>query len=75
MSSKKESYRLSDQNKKIIEVISNSKKEVPFKSLIEVISDYKEYRALYLNYKYYNLDNNISMEDDLKKVKQLLRKE
>lgn len=74
-SSKKESYRLSDQNRKIIEFIANSKEEIPFKALIEVFSDYKEYRALYLNFKYYNLENNLSLNEQIKDVKQLLKKE
>lgn len=74
-SSKKESYRLSDQNRKIIEFIANSKEEIPFKALIEVFSDYKEFRALYLNFKYYNLENNLSLNEQIKDVKQLLKKE
>ena len=74
-SSKKESYRLSDQNRKIIEFIANSKEEIPFKALIEVFSDYKEFRALYLNFKYKNLENNLSLNEQIKDVKQLLKKE
>lgn len=74
MTSKKESYRISDNNKKIIETLTNSKKEVSFKDLMDVFSDYKECRALYLNYKYYNIENNISMDDSLKSVKQLLKR-
>ena len=74
-SSKKESYRLSDQNRKIIEFIANSKEEIPFKALIEVFSDYKEFRALYLNFKYYNLENNLSLNEQVSNVKQLLKKE
>lgn len=69
-SSKKESYRLSDYNKKIVEVVASSKKEVPFKDLLEVFSDYKECRALYLNYKYNNIELNKSFKEQLIKIKQ-----
>ena len=68
-SSKKESYRLNDHNKKIIEVLASSKKEVPYKDLIEVFSDYKECRALYLNYKYNNIEQNKSFKEQLIKIK------
>ena len=68
--SKKESYRLSDYNKKIIEVIASSKKEIPFKDLLDVFSDYKEYRALYLNFKYNDIEQNKSFKEQLAKIKQ-----
>ncbi len=67
--SKKESYRLSDHNRKIVEVLSSSKKEIPFKDLMEVFADYKECRALYLNYKYNNLEIENSFRNKLQKIK------
>lgn len=74
-SSRKESYRLSDNNKKIIDAMINSKENITLKDLIDVFSDYKEYRALYLNYKYNNIEHNNSFEEQMNSVKRLLKKE
>ena len=73
--SKKESYRLNDNNIKIVEVIASSKKNIPFKDLIEIFSDYKEIKSLYLNYKYNNLENEKTFQNQLMKIKELLNKE
>ena len=73
--SKKESYRLNDQNKKIVEVLASSKKDIPFKDLIDVFSDYKECRALYLNYKFNKIEMENSYKNQLMKIKELLKKE
>ena len=73
--SKKESYRLNEHNKKIVEVLASSKKEVPFKDLMEVFSDYKECRALYLNYKHNNLENENLFIKQLQMIKYLIKED
>ena len=73
--SKKESFKLNEQNRKIIEIISGLKVEVPIKDLIEVFSDYKEYRALYLNYKYYLIEKENSLQKPINKIKKLFKGE
>lgn len=69
LTSKKESFKLNDQNRKIVEIISGLKVDVPIKDLIEVFSDYKEYRALYLNYKYFLAEKENSLQKPFYKIK------
>lgn len=65
-SSKKESTKLSDYNKKIIMEIVNTNKEPTPKDLMEIFSDYNEIRALYLNYKYNSEIKKNSFKEKLK---------
>lgn len=69
LTSKKESFKLNDQNRKIVEIISGLKVDVPIKDLIEVFSDYKEYRALYLNYKYFLAEKENLLQKPFYKIK------
>ena len=72
-SSKKESTKLSDRNKKIILDIANTNKEPSPKVLMEIFSDYNEFRALYLNYKYNKeLDKN-NFKEKLKRLSLILK--
>ena len=73
--SKKESYRLSENNRKIVEVIASSKKEISPKDLMEIFSDYKECRALYLNYKYNKVEQEKSFQSQILKIKKMLNGE
>ena len=75
LTSKKESFKLNDQNRKIVEIISGLKVDVPIKDLIEVFSDYKEYRALYLNYKYFLAEKENSFQNQFNKRKKLFKGE
>lgn len=71
-SSKKESTKLNDRNKKIILDIANTNKEPLPKDLMEIFSDYNEFRALYLNYKY---NKEIDKNNFKEKLKRLIIKD
>ena len=71
-SSKKESTKLNDRNKKIILEIANTNKEPLPKDLMEIFSDYNEFRALYLNYKY---NKEIDKNNFKEKLKRLIIKD
>jgi len=71
--SKKESTRLNDKNKKIILEIANSSKELLPKDMMEIFSDYNEFRALYLNYKNYSEIENNNFNEKLKGLSLILK--
>ena len=73
VTSRKESFKLNKNNIKIIECIASGE-EIPLKDLMDIFSDYKEYRALYINYKYNNLDPQLSYKNELIKIKEKLFK-
>ena len=75
VSSKKESFKLNDQNKKIVEVIASSRKEIPYKDLMDSFFEYKECRALYLNYKYNTIEYENTFQGQLEKIKKMLKGE
>jgi hypothetical protein len=67
-SSKKDSTKISDQNKKLVVVIASSRKEVPIADILESFKNYKEFRALYLNYKE-NDNGLVNLKEMLKRLK------
>lgn len=64
----KEATRLTDGNKKIIGILAKTNKSVPIVGLMLVFASYKEFRALYLNYKEY-MGDTVYLEEQLRKVK------
>lgn len=66
MSSKKESTKLSENNRKLILEIANTGKEPLPKDLMDIFSDYNEFRALYLNYKNNNEIEKNNFKEKLK---------
>lgn len=67
--SRKESTKLNETNKKIIGALASGSKLIHFGDLLTIFSDYKEFRALYLNYK----ENKINaytntLQEQLKKL-------
>jgi hypothetical protein len=49
VTNKKEGFKISDDNKSIVEVIASSNKDVPFDAILKSFSIYTEARALYLS--------------------------
>jgi hypothetical protein len=67
-SSKKDSTKISDQNKKLVVVIASSRKEVPIGDILNAFKSYKEFRALYLSYKE-NDNGLVNLKEMLKRLK------
>ena len=67
-SSKKDSTKVSDQNKKLVVVIASSRKEVPIGDILDAFKNYKEFRALYLGYKE-NDNGLVNLKEMLKRLK------
>lgn len=71
--SQREATRLTDKNKVIIGALASSNKQIEIETLEPIFSNYKEFRALYLNYKD-NKSQKISLGEHLKKVRLLFDK-
>lgn len=64
---KGEATRLSDQNKSLITAIASANKPLFRGEIQTVFSNYKEFRALYLNYKEHN-PKDVHLKDYIKKL-------
>ncbi|MBR1386672.1 MAG: hypothetical protein IJ568_07575 [Bacilli bacterium] len=65
---KKNDLKLDDYNKKLVGALASSKRSPFIGDLTEAFSSYKEFRALYLNYK-----ENQNKKDDWKEILRKLR--